>query len=445
MTVRARRASTLGGGEVPTTNGAASIRESGIFRRVNGAPGPAQQAPERHHRGSAHAGRGDARAALAKGIPASDPYPRVAEEIDNDLFKVAACSVCVSPTGWVLVEGDHIRFANFAFHRIDGQDGASLAASWRQVPSTSTATSSRSYSHLSALAVGEAKRMGDRRHRLGPTRFERVGCVVEVTVERPPAGLRSDAAVVLVHDITELARAEMIAAEANAKLIELAEVRAADEVSVGIAHDLGNTIGAVLARLSVLERSSDCSASQSSELGAIEQALSSAASLVNRLQSVAHVRDLRLGPLDPREVVTSAIEMAGAVLRAPTDGRGKVEVCTALPLLPKVTGCADELRNVFVNLLLNARDAMPAGGTVYITGRKGVGEVVLQVEDEGTGIPARDLERIFEPFFSTKGPKGTGMGLAIARATLSRCGGSIAARRRPIRGSCLEVRLRVSG
>jgi signal transduction histidine kinase len=109
-----------------------------------------------------------------------------------------------------------------------------------------------------------------------------------------------------------------------------------------------------------------------------------------------------------------------------------------------VTGSAGDLQHVFINLLLNARDAMPDGGTITIRAFPQGDRVVVTVEDEGTGIPPSCLSRIFEPFFTTKHANGSGIGLAMARDTMSRSSGSICARNRPEGGACFELSFRVS-
>jgi two-component system NtrC family sensor kinase len=85
-----------------------------------------------------------------------------------------------------------------------------------------------------------------------------------------------------------------------------------------------------------------------------------------------------------------------------------------------------ELRELFLNLIVNSCDAMPTGGQLHISVSvvREQQEVQLVVRDTGRGIPKEVLKRIFEPFFTTKGKNGTGLGLAVVRNTIIRCGGS---------------------
>src|SRR5439155_21164274 len=116
-----------------------------------------------------------------------------------------------------------------------------------------------------------------------------------------------------------------------------------------------------------------------------------------------------------------------------------IRIQTALPELPRVPGIVSDLRHVIVNLLLNARDAMPRGGTIRMTAEHQGKRVVLKVLDEGSGIPGDDLTKIFDPFFTTKGKHGTGLGLSMARGVLARLGGDITAENRSEGGACFTL------
>ncbi|OOY12688.1 two-component sensor histidine kinase [Thioclava marina] len=103
-----------------------------------------------------------------------------------------------------------------------------------------------------------------------------------------------------------------------------------------------------------------------------------------------------------------------------------------------------ELQQVVVNLILNAVHAMPGGGTLRVATTEASGEVILSVEDTGTGIDPSVLPRIFDPFFTTKQAQGTGLGLSISQQLVSRAGGRISASSTPGRGSRFEIVLPVA-
>ena len=111
------------------------------------------------------------------------------------------------------------------------------------------------------------------------------------------------------------------------------------------------------------------------------------------------------------------------------------------PDLPRIRGTANQFRQVFLNLLLNAIQAMPSGGEITIrAGADGLGKVRITIHDSGTGIPPELLPRIFDPFFTTKEPgKGTGLGLSISLAIVRKFGGDIQVASEPGQGTTFHV------
>lgn len=112
------------------------------------------------------------------------------------------------------------------------------------------------------------------------------------------------------------------------------------------------------------------------------------------------------------------------------------------PCLPHVRIDADQMQQVFLNLLMNADQAMPAGGTITISTRPGAAEgwVAIEVADEGPGLPEAEIAKIFEPFYSTK-PRGTGLGLAIVMHIVTAHGGRVEVRNREPAGAAFTVSL----
>jgi CheY-like chemotaxis protein len=132
--------------------------------------------------------------------------------------------------------------------------------------------------------------------------------------------------------------------------------------------------------------------------------------------------------VDLNQVVREALELTESSWRLEPPRRGIViQAATELaPDLPTTLGDPAELREVMTNLILNAVDAMPRGGTLTVsTARRGE-TIELRVVDTGVGIPEAVRSKIFDPFFTTKGPKGTGLGLSMTYGILSRHGATIA-------------------
>jgi signal transduction histidine kinase len=124
-------------------------------------------------------------------------------------------------------------------------------------------------------------------------------------------------------------------------------------------------------------------------------------------------------------------------------GAAGIRIRRALPEhLPPVRGAEDKLRQVFLNLLINARDAMPAGGDLTVSAEATEGGVRIRVADTGVGIPAAHIERIFDAFFTTKAEvSGVGLGLSVSDAIVRRHGGRIAVESTEGRGTTFIVDL----
>jgi CheY-like chemotaxis protein/anti-sigma regulatory factor (Ser/Thr protein kinase) len=224
-------------------------------------------------------------------------------------------------------------------------------------------------------------------------------------------------------------------------LVRQERMRAIGELASGVAHDLNNTLHAMSLRLSLIEQSPVCQAEQGDNIRALSRIISDAALVVGRLQDFARQRqDRPLESVDIATVVGEAID----IVRTGIEGQSSLEgapirIETKLGELPAVPGLASDLRHVIVNLLLNARDAMPRGGTIHLSGEHIDSRVILRVLDEGRGIPPEHLSKIFDPFFTTKGNRGTGLGLSMAYGVLTRLGGEISAENRKQGGACFTL------
>jgi signal transduction histidine kinase/CheY-like chemotaxis protein len=346
-----------------------------------------------------------------------------------------------------LVRGRRMIICNSRFHELDREE----KGGWRRVDPTSEMTVR--YATLHALVAREAATLETgtatvvRRYKRGH-RDE----YVEVSYHRG-AGEKSkrqgrasarysvaDVAV-LIQDATSRVRAEHELDRLRESLVQQERLRAIGELASGVAHDLNNTLHAMSLRLSLVEQSAACQAEQGDNIRALSRIITDAALVVGRLQDFARQRhDRPIEPVDLAAVVGEAIDIVrtGIEGQSSLDG-APIRIQTDLPSLPAVPGLPSDLRHVVVNLLLNARDAMPRGGTIRITAEKQGPRVVLNVSDEGSGIPEDDLTKIFDPFFTTKGKRGTGLGLSMARGVLSRLGGDITAENCAGGGACFTL------
>jgi signal transduction histidine kinase len=225
------------------------------------------------------------------------------------------------------------------------------------------------------------------------------------------------------------------------KAIEEDHLHALGELALAVAHDVNNVLAALRLRVGILLKDPVCMAAQSGNLFAMQRILNEGTVLLSKLQNFDRSQPRRLEPVDLQETIRAAVEIAQSGLRRRAVETGvQVRIRCELESLPRVPAFAEELRHVLVNILINARDAMIDGGTITVRTRATAAAVVVTVEDEGPGILPHHLPCIFEPQFTTKGPNGTGMGLATARTVMQRIGGSISARNRLKGGACFELR-----
>jgi two-component system NtrC family sensor kinase len=114
------------------------------------------------------------------------------------------------------------------------------------------------------------------------------------------------------------------------------------------------------------------------------------------------------------------------------------------PDLPPILGDKRQLEQVFLNLVLNARDAMPGGGELSVETASDARDVYVRFADTGLGVPADNLSRIFEPYFTTKQDRGTGLGLAICQRIVGQHGGRIGAESELGQGAVFTIQLPVA-
>ena len=213
---------------------------------------------------------------------------------------------------------------------------------------------------------------------------------------------------------------------AQDQLVRTEKLRALGEMASGVAHDFNNLLSSVLGRAQLLLRRVQ-DPQQRQWLTVIERAALDGAQTVRRLQEFTRIRrDQPMVPLDVAQVVREALEITQSSWREEPISRGiSMDVRTKLEDVPPILGDAAELREALTNLILNAVDAMPQGGTLTLTTGCVGDQVEVKVADTGGGIPAEVREKIFDPFFTTKGPKGTGLGLSMTYGIVSRHGGFI--------------------
>jgi signal transduction histidine kinase len=242
--------------------------------------------------------------------------------------------------------------------------------------------------------------------------------------------------------------------DAQGQLVRSEKLASIGRLAAGVAHEVGNPLGAIGTYVEVLRRrgsDQEVTEGMTRELERVDR-------IVRSLLDYARPQDDPLVPVDPERVVRGAFEL----LRSQGAFRAVNATTDIFPQVPEIAGRAHVLQQALVNLLLNAVDATPPGGTIIIGARRWAYEpgrshpkragdpdfatfprtaerrparvefadgqpgALLFVADSGTGIAPQDREKVFEPFYTTKEPgRGTGLGLAIVARSVHDMGGVV--------------------
>ena len=247
------------------------------------------------------------------------------------------------------------------------------------------------------------------------------------------------------HELGDLGRAfnDMTAriSETQRQLTQADKLASVGQLAAGVAHEINNPLTGVLTYASFLLKRADDKPEMKEDLEVI-------------VRETKRCREIVKGMLDfarktpPKRIETSLNTIVERAVTIVTAQLALRQVTIELELadgLPKLHADENQIQQVLVNLLLNAADSMTerGGGKVHVTTRRTAGKETLEalVEDEGAGISPENLGHLFEPFFSTKGARGTGLGLAVSWGILESHGGSIDVQSELGQGTCFTVRL----
>jgi len=222
------------------------------------------------------------------------------------------------------------------------------------------------------------------------------------------------------------------------------KLEAIGALATGVAHDFNNLLTGVLGHAELLAQRGPTPEEVAEAARVIRDAARRGAELTSQLLGFGLQSRLRSEPVDVHETIAEVVRLVSRTFPR------SVAIRTALAA-PRATVLGDpgQLQQVFLNLAVNARDAMPAGGELEIRTEllpgDGDGRLAVQVRDTGSGIPAELHERVFEPFFTTKeSAKGTGMGLAVVDTIVSSHRGSISLESEVGAGTRFEIQLPLS-
>lgn len=236
--------------------------------------------------------------------------------------------------------------------------------------------------------------------------------------------------------------------EVEDRLHTAERLAALGRLAAGLAHEIGTPLNVILGRAESVRRSLAGQEPADRELGIVVSQSERIARIVRDMLAFARMKPRPHVPTDVGRALTSALDLLdersnlqGVLIERRIDGT-----------LPLIRGDADRIQQVFINLAVNALDAMPDGGRLTVDaaavpsppGRPGRLCLRVDFQDDGAGIASEHLERVFDPFFSTKDARGTGLGLSVSYGIVEEHGGWFETRSHEGEGSCFSVFLPVA-
>ena len=236
--------------------------------------------------------------------------------------------------------------------------------------------------------------------------------------------------------------------EHQQRLIQSEKMASLGQLAAGVAHEINNPIGVILGYIKLLLAEMKPGAPCYDELKAMEEETRQCQRIVSELRNFSKPTELVMEIVDVREVADEALDRVG---RADRESRPPITVTKDYAPGPQlVSGDRGKLREVLLNIVQNAADAMPNGGQIKVTLRRAPGPagdgpepprgelVLIDVADTGCGIPEENMKRLFDPFFSTK-ERGMGLGLAICYAIVKAHKGYIEVKSEPGKSTTFTI------
>ena len=236
----------------------------------------------------------------------------------------------------------------------------------------------------------------------------------------------------ITRDLTERKKAQE-------EVFQAQKMEALGKLTGGVAHDFNNILAAIMGSISIALKRARAGQDVTPFLTNAYQAAERGSTLTQRMLAFARKQELKLQAVD---VIACVRDMASLLAR--TIGP-QVSIAMRFPLtLPPVLADRAQLELAIMNLMVNARDAMPAGGQIVLSAREVSGEgapmVHLAIADDGEGMDAATVARATEPFFTTKGiGKGTGLGLSMVQGMVEQSGGRLSIESAPGRGTTIGL------
>jgi signal transduction histidine kinase len=207
----------------------------------------------------------------------------------------------------------------------------------------------------------------------------------------------------------------------NEQLIRTEKLAAMGTLSAGVAHEVNNPLASISSLIQMMQKQHlDKKTAENLKLISIQ--IQRITQVTRDMMDFARVRPAAKNLVDINEIIEKVLRLASF-----DKAFQKLKVKQNFESnLPKLFVDQDQIQQVILNLLLNARDAMPEGGDLFISTKKHFNDIIIEIKDNGTGIKIEDIKKIFDPFFTTKQTgKGTGLGLAVCYGIITAHGGKI--------------------
>jgi PAS domain S-box-containing protein len=207
-------------------------------------------------------------------------------------------------------------------------------------------------------------------------------------------------------------------------------------LAAGVAHEVNTPLAVISNYIQMLAKQMPESDPRHSIIEKIVKQTFRASEIVNNLLNFSRTGAAEAADVDVNRVVEETLSLVAHPLKT---SQIRVVMQLGAPL-PAVRGSANKLQQVFLNLFLNARDAMPGGGMLEVRTAAHNGSVEIEIADTGAGIPREHIHRIFDPFFTTKASgRGTGLGLSVTYGIIKEHSGKIDVRSTPGKGTSFHV------
>jgi signal transduction histidine kinase len=193
-------------------------------------------------------------------------------------------------------------------------------------------------------------------------------------------------------------------------------------LAAGVAHEVNNPLASISSLIQMMQSGEDLPGETREKLKLISTQIQRISQVTRDMMDFARVRPAAKSMVNINDVIEKSLRLASF-----DNSFQKLELKTGLKSgLADVLADSDQLQQVFLNLFLNARDAMPEGGNLTVLTSDLNGEILVEIADSGYGVSEKDLKQIFDPFFTTKpAGKGTGLGLAVCYGIVTAHGGRI--------------------